>query len=123
MDQTKSRYYLFRTIEKDVVACLKQFKLGIDLVVALGKYHEEARDSERIPLSDSAAISFAKRHLAWKFFNEHDAIPSELVAKIRRMMLTYHMNYEEVRLAYVGRAYTDARARLVLMDLRSKGRA
>ena len=118
------KYALFRTIGvRTVLRGLDQFDLGRKVMGAVKGYHKNAKSLEKISLDQDKVLSVLAHELAWKYYNELDAIPVELISKIGRMMRRYNMNLEKACNAYAGRVYTDARARLVLGDLSSTGRA
>jgi len=122
MNQTNIRYNLFRNIGVRVVLNeLNQFDLGRKVILAVKEYHRSAGEVEKLPLEDEKAWPVLAHELAWKYFNEHDAIPAEFVAKLRRMMRKYNIPSGRIYQVYAGRVYTDARARLILRDLRGRG--
>lgn len=125
MDQnTAARYHLFRTAGvREVLKSLSQSDLGRKVIYAVKEYHGRAKDVEKIPLPPDQVGPLLAHQLAWKFFDEHDATPEKLKSKLERMMRRYNMSSTQVYAAYAGRVYTEARARLVLRDLRSRGTA
>jgi len=124
MNQTNIRYNLFRSIGvRTVLRELNRFDLGRRITDAVKEYHGQVSEIERIQLSEDEVWPVLAHGLAWRYFDEHDAIPVDLKRKIGRMMKKYRMNLEKACTAYAGRVYTDARAGLVLRDLRSRGRA
>lgn len=118
------RYALFRTAGvRNVLRSLNEFSLGRIVTVAVRDYHGKVSEIERIQLSEDKVWPFLAHELAWRYFDQHDANPENLRSKLERMMRKYKMTSEKVFSVYAGRVYTDARARLVLRDLKSRGRA
>ncbi len=119
---TAMRYALFRNAGvRNVLRSLNEFSLGRIVTGAVKEYHGKASDIERIPLDSDVVWPILAHELAWRYFNEHDANPENLRSKLERMMRKYHMTSIKVSSAYAGRVYTDARVRLVLRELRSRG--
>lgn len=124
MNQTNIRYNLFRTVGvREVLRSLSNFDLGRKVMDAVKEYHDKAEDVERIPLDPKQVWPILAHELAWRYFDQHDASPDGLATKLRILMRAGRMSSDEAYRVYAGAVYTDARARLVLRDLRSKGRA
>src|SRR3989344_8151431 len=115
MNQTNTRYVAFRKRGvRKVLRGLNQFDLGRKIMDAVKEYHGNADEVEKLSLGEDKVWPVLAHELAWKYYNEHDAVPVELINKLGRMMKKYRMDLEGVCTAYAGRVYADARARLVL---------